>query len=288
MKKVSNFRPDLDSNQSGRVTVRMLIIGFVVLFAGSVFFKLFFTMRVPQQTADYINNACEEAGGGLLAGDWPVYADGYLVDKLLRRVGNPILRSEPFLANGMRFVEYNMQAVYDKRYLQKPPEGSERTNVSIYFKGPYVRITVEEAGDPNCESFDLERRYQSTQLPDHLCLAMVQFEDPAKLWSRYKYQTYIDQDDTGPMPIRWAVWELVDLETNQVQASVRQFTLCASQPLTRIGGGGFRGCKGHSRESPQQFSCPPPGRGNDDLASAAVHTFLKKVVLSTDSLEDKE
>jgi hypothetical protein len=271
------------------VGFHMPIIGLALLLAGYGCWKLLtFTKPVPQETVEYLNNACEEVGGGMLVGDWPVYAGGYLIDKKFRSVSNPIDRSEPFLVYGFRYIEYNLDVILGPRYKQKSPEGSGSKYVLVPFKGPYLRISVEETGHPNCGPFELERQYGSTQIPDHLCLAMMDFADPAQLWSRYKYQEYHDHDNSGPLPIRWSVTELVDRDTNRVQASVRHFMLCASKPVPVRAGGGFYGCVGQSRESPQLFSCPPPGRANSALARESVDTFLQKVIHSNDPLEDKE
>jgi hypothetical protein len=268
---------------------RMPIIGLAVILACYGFWEwLTYVKPVPAQTVEYLNNACEEAGGGLLAGEWPVYAGGYSIDRKFRRVNTPIDRSEPFLTSGFRYIEYNLDVILGPRYKQKAPEGSGRRYILEPFKGHYIRFSVEETGHPNCGPFELERKYGSTQMPDHLCLAMMEFEDPALLMSRYKYQEYSDQDDSGPVPIRWDVWELVDRETNRVQASVRQYRLCTSEAAMGNANTGFVGCVGHSSESPQLFMCPPPGRKNLELAREAVDTFLQKVIRPNESLKHRE
>jgi hypothetical protein len=277
--------------QSFWIEFRIPIFGFVVILACYGFWKwLTYVKPVPPQTVEYLKNACEEAGGGLLAGDWPVYADGYLIDRKFRPLSTPIDRSEPFLVEGFRYIEYNLDVFLGPnrlpRYKQTAPEGSGRSYIFVPFKGPYVRISVEETGHPNCGPFELERKYGSTKMPDHLCLAMVEFKDPAQLWSRYKYEEYHDHDDSGPVPIRWSALELVDRDTNQVMASVRQFALCTSAHKTGNANVGFQGCVGDSQESPQSFFCPSFGPGNYRLAIGAFDTFLEKTIRSTDLLED--
>jgi len=274
---------------------RVPIFGLVVILACYGFWKwLTYVKPVPPQTVEYLKNACEEAGGGVLAGDWPVYADGYLIDGKFRPVSARIFRSEPFLVGGFRYIEYNLDVFQGPnrlpRYKQTAPEGSGRSFIYVPFKGPYIRISVEETGHPNCGPFELERKRKHglNKMPDHLCLAMVEFKDPAQLWSRYKYQEYHDHDDSGPVPIRWSATELVDRDTNRVVAGVRQFALCTSAQKTGNANTGSLGCVGDSQESPQSFFCPSFGPGNYRLALEAYDTFLKKAIRSNESLKHGE
>lgn len=228
---------------------------------------------VPESTIAYLERVCNESGAGGIKGDLPVRADGYLVTMQPWGVSNPLLLVENFTQKGFKFIEYSREVLISpKRFLR---DGSSTASSSGQLEAKYLRVSYATTGDPACEKFETYKQARR-RVPAERCLALEPVFDDADLKSKIELLVFGELDNLGPVPIRWARYEVRDRASRQSLVNLNMFLYCASEiesSVTR----GFSGCAGHSEANPQLFACP----GSITEMRENGITFLERVIASS-------